>query len=275
MISKKDHSRLRNLLVDAISLLCRNGVPFRSVLRVDALVGITLDKNEVVLININEDFPKGSDSDLETVETVDDGYQSLAGNQNVPLHATKQTVSLCPEQNGDKEETKTNLEPAKCPTIGRICIASDLTTNMSGSCDIVNKTADMSYDMQIDSGCEQELKPMLATESKASYVADDSSEPCLFIKNEQPCSTDSSEQQNLMSGLMSNASNLGPSDAVSSVLLSYSQPCHVSDWPVGINSGERSPGTMGKDYALSRHLKVTAYEMFIHHFCVPLMSFHL
>ena len=46
--------RLQNLLADAISLLCRNGVPFRAVHRIDALIGITLDDNEVILINVNE-----------------------------------------------------------------------------------------------------------------------------------------------------------------------------------------------------------------------------
>jgi len=61
MITEAERTRLRNLFSDTISLLCRGGLPGKCASRVDALIGVTLDNQEVVMVNISENFWNGND----------------------------------------------------------------------------------------------------------------------------------------------------------------------------------------------------------------------
>ena len=59
---KPDQERVKNLLTDTVTLLCRNGLSFRDELRVEGLIGITLDNNEVFLVHLNERVNTAEDS---------------------------------------------------------------------------------------------------------------------------------------------------------------------------------------------------------------------
>lgn len=54
MVFKEEKLRLKRLLVEAISLLCRNGLPVHSSFRIEATIGITLSEDEVVLVSFQE-----------------------------------------------------------------------------------------------------------------------------------------------------------------------------------------------------------------------------
>jgi len=54
MVRQEDREKIQALLKDTITLLCKNGLPFRSEFSIEALIGITLDKEDVFLVNINE-----------------------------------------------------------------------------------------------------------------------------------------------------------------------------------------------------------------------------
>lgn len=51
---KPDQERVKNLLTDTITLLCRNGLQFKKEIKVQGLLGITLDESEVFLVQIDE-----------------------------------------------------------------------------------------------------------------------------------------------------------------------------------------------------------------------------
>ena len=51
---KPEQERVKNLLTDTVTLLCKNGLQFHKELKVQGLLGITLDENEVFLIQIDE-----------------------------------------------------------------------------------------------------------------------------------------------------------------------------------------------------------------------------
>ena len=70
MVVKADLERVKTVLKDTITFLCRNGLTFKSSLCVDALIGVTLDDDDVFLISIHE---------LVTSEKAKE-------NDNVPLH---------------------------------------------------------------------------------------------------------------------------------------------------------------------------------------------
>ena len=53
---KADQERVRNLLTDTVTLLCNNGLQYQTELRVQGVLGITLDNNDVFIVHINEKF---------------------------------------------------------------------------------------------------------------------------------------------------------------------------------------------------------------------------
>ena len=53
---KVDQERVRNLLTDTVTLLCKNGLQYQTELRVQGVLGITLDNNDVFIVHINEKF---------------------------------------------------------------------------------------------------------------------------------------------------------------------------------------------------------------------------
>ena len=53
---RPDQERVRNLLTDTVTLLCKNGLQYQTELRVQGVLGITLDNNDVFIVHINEKF---------------------------------------------------------------------------------------------------------------------------------------------------------------------------------------------------------------------------
>ena len=53
---KADQERVRNLLTDTVTLLCKNGLQYQTELRVQGVLGITLDNDDVFIVHINEKF---------------------------------------------------------------------------------------------------------------------------------------------------------------------------------------------------------------------------
>jgi len=54
MVAKADQARVRDLIAETITLLCKNGLHFKSEFSIQALIGITLDQDEVFLVKIDE-----------------------------------------------------------------------------------------------------------------------------------------------------------------------------------------------------------------------------
>jgi len=53
---KADQERVKVLLTDTVTLLCRNGLHFQKQLRVQGVLGITVDDTDVFIVHINESF---------------------------------------------------------------------------------------------------------------------------------------------------------------------------------------------------------------------------
>lgn len=74
MVLKVEQERVKTLLADTITLLCRNGLSFKSEFCISALIGITLDKHDVFLVDIRETIKNNvaedsaGESDSQSVE---------------------------------------------------------------------------------------------------------------------------------------------------------------------------------------------------------------
>src|SRR5688572_13079186 len=51
---KADQERVSKLLTDTVTLLCKNGLIYKDEIKIQGLLGITLDKNDVFIVHINE-----------------------------------------------------------------------------------------------------------------------------------------------------------------------------------------------------------------------------
>ena len=51
---RPDQERVRHLLTDTVTLLCKNGLQYQTELRVQGVLGITLDNDDVFIVHINE-----------------------------------------------------------------------------------------------------------------------------------------------------------------------------------------------------------------------------
>ena len=55
--------RMRMLLDQAITTLCRSGLQYKTNLKVEGLIGITLDEEDVILVNLNRSFKTQNEQD--------------------------------------------------------------------------------------------------------------------------------------------------------------------------------------------------------------------
>lgn len=63
---KPDQERIHTVLTDTISLMCRNGLNYEKDLKVQGVIGVTIDGSEVFIVHINETFDiSNSDADVE------------------------------------------------------------------------------------------------------------------------------------------------------------------------------------------------------------------
>jgi hypothetical protein len=56
MAMTSDQERVRALLAETVGLLCRKGLQYNIGLKVQGLIGITLDNEQVLLVHINESY---------------------------------------------------------------------------------------------------------------------------------------------------------------------------------------------------------------------------
>ncbi len=65
---KEEQARIKNLLCDTIATLCQKGLRFKTQFAIEALIGITVDEEDILLVSINK-----------TVNAADSGLTISAG----------------------------------------------------------------------------------------------------------------------------------------------------------------------------------------------------
>lgn len=100
MVLKPEQERVRTLLVDTITLLCRNGLTYKTEFNINALIGITLDKDDVFLVDIRETIKNS----IEENEPADEKKQSqTSSSRNSKSRKRRKTTNRC----GDTSESET------------------------------------------------------------------------------------------------------------------------------------------------------------------------
>ena len=111
MLTDAERMRLKKLFSDTISLLCRSGLPGASAHRVDALIGVTLENQEVVLVNFSENFWQESEHAVHEVTN----EEKKAERQPSP---TPEGCDTLGDGNyGVKDVHKADQEPSNAPAL--------------------------------------------------------------------------------------------------------------------------------------------------------------
>ncbi|KAK2146196.1 hypothetical protein LSH36_625g01015 [Paralvinella palmiformis] len=126
MVLKADQERVKTLLKDTITLLCRNGLTFKSKFSIEALIGVTLDDSDVFLISINEliqteKVHEELEKETENASGVDSPISPSEGSRDKKRRRThvKIEASLSGnEDNGDGESlNSSHAEESQSPSL--------------------------------------------------------------------------------------------------------------------------------------------------------------
>lgn len=100
IMQKADQQRVRALLTETVALLCKNGLSFKSELCIEGLIGVTLDCEEIFLVNIKETIklnsPGSSNESIHARATVEPTPSSKAARQQATCaEISSQTATDC------------------------------------------------------------------------------------------------------------------------------------------------------------------------------------
>ena len=88
-----DTDRVRIGLREAITLLCKTGLTFESELSIEGLLGITLDQNEVFLVNIKEVIKNPMDFHVSSSENTPENQDCLVRTTHSTASESKQVLN--------------------------------------------------------------------------------------------------------------------------------------------------------------------------------------
>jgi hypothetical protein len=75
MVLREEQEKLKRLLSDAIPLLCKNALAFKNEFSIEALIGITVDKDKVILVSVNDTIHADTSS-LEPDSQLEDSNEA-------------------------------------------------------------------------------------------------------------------------------------------------------------------------------------------------------
>jgi len=87
-----DHERVKSLLTEAVKLLCKSLITYRSEFSIEGLIGITVDSSEVVLVSIHEAVTTDAVSVVQTAASgICGAVETLAGGATSVILVTPDT----------------------------------------------------------------------------------------------------------------------------------------------------------------------------------------
>lgn len=160
---KEDEERLKALLTDTITMLCKNSIIYKQEFCVEALIGITLDKEDVLLVNIKEIV--GAASELAKDDRT---------NKTIVHREQEMSLKRKKHRNRRKKRTKSNL------TDGADSISQSTDEVQSDAEELSNKKR------KVEIGCETDQNIPVTTKQEES----DDSYDVMYVKSEPKSSPD-------------------------------------------------------------------------------------
>lgn len=115
MVLKADQQRVKALLTETVTLLCKNGLHFKSELCIEGLIGITLDQEEIFLVNIKEMVKLNKPvTDSENIKSPAPVEPAFPAKKTRPRRACSE-ISSQAQAAIDSGQSSSKLVPATAP----------------------------------------------------------------------------------------------------------------------------------------------------------------
>jgi hypothetical protein len=89
----EDQLKVKALLAETITLLCKNGLKFSTELRIEGLIGVTVDNDKILLVNINEAIRSASTVALSDEQSTGKCYLSRVSTGSASKHCSITSVN--------------------------------------------------------------------------------------------------------------------------------------------------------------------------------------
>ncbi len=103
-----DQEKLRSLLREAVTLICHSGLRYENALKIEGLLGVTLDDTDLFIVNINERVK--SDAVRESCYKITDVNRASKKHQPEHTESTQQKDEL-QGQDEEEEEEAVQVDP--------------------------------------------------------------------------------------------------------------------------------------------------------------------
>lgn|SRR6218665_187530 len=168
---KTDQSRVQSLLRDTITLLCRNSLHFNRELKVQGLLGVTMDDNSIFIVHIDESFQAGFNemsSNENEADDVDYGKVELVESITMDRPDIRKRMTRGPGRirNAQKNQPRLEADSGENYKNDFATSAVDFVDNSTEQTVFENHLRISA--IKTDFSCEEDVKPfkMTSTDSK-------------------------------------------------------------------------------------------------------------
>jgi len=119
---KAEQERVKTVLTDTVSLLCKNGLSYKRELKIQAVIGVTVDDGDVFLVHIDESF-------------------SAHGASSTTAAAAQTSMAVVPFSRVGTPHAKREFEAARTPTSSGVKRMRAEGISMSPSSDMAKRHA--------------------------------------------------------------------------------------------------------------------------------------
>ncbi len=109
MALKPDQERVKNLLTDTVTLLCKNGLLFNEELRIEGLLGVTLDNKDAFFVHISEKYcgtAAGDDNVENPPKDAADALRVMAEKSDAQKVKSRRGTDESPQRNENNASPK-------------------------------------------------------------------------------------------------------------------------------------------------------------------------
>ena len=125
---KLEQERVKTVLIDTVALLCKNGLSYERELKIQAVIGVTVDDHDVFVVHINESFSPH-------------GASSTSASSSSAAVAAETSMALVPVLPSG-QQPKREFEAARTPSSGvKRMRAESMSSSMSPLSDVARQHA--------------------------------------------------------------------------------------------------------------------------------------
>ena len=174
MVRKSADERIATMLKDTITLLCKNGIAFKEKFTIEAVIGVTVDDSDVILVSMSE-LIRAASSSLQQQKITDDEQHSMQ------LNSKEQRGSPTDDNKPNHDDLELDISVTDSPGVVQSA-AQQCDDGSESSADLVFIKQEVMDPGWPDSGgsvqhCGEEIAPSSEQDVNMSSTFDERLQP--------------------------------------------------------------------------------------------------